>query len=145
MPIYSLGCPSGHRFEIRQAFSEPLPACPSCGAATAKRPAGFGVGRRAVLPPRPEAMPQTWRGTYGANREYVTALRHTAEARARLEENHPELAGDRRPVLAHEGPYAAAPLRAGDPPPVAKPESHRHAHSHPHPPAGPVATGGQSG
>lgn len=131
MPIYALGCPAGHRFEVRQAFSAPLPACPACGGATAKLPSGFGVGGRAGLPPSAEKMPQTWRGTYGANRDYVTALRRTAHARARLEEKHPELAGDRRPVLAHEGRYAAAPLRAGDP----LPAGHPHRHPHPHPPA----------
>ena len=124
MPIYAVGCPAGHRFEIRQPFTAALPSCPECGAATAKLPAAFGVGGRAVLPPRPEQMPQTWRGTYGANRDYVTSLRRTAEARQRLEEKHPELAGDQRPVLAHEGRYAAAPLRAGDPVPA--PHQHRH-------------------
>lgn len=35
--------------------------------------------------------------------------------REKLEEKYPELAGDRRPVLAHEGAFANAPLRAGDP------------------------------
>ena len=36
----------------------------------------------------------------------------TLEQRRKLEEKYPELSGDTRPVLAHEGPYAAAPLRA---------------------------------
>jgi len=36
-------------------------------------PAGFGIAGRAVLPPRPEVMPLTWRGTYGADRDYVTS------------------------------------------------------------------------
>jgi hypothetical protein len=38
-----------------------------------------------------------------------------ADARRDLEARHPELAGDRRPVLAHEGRFEHAPLRAGDP------------------------------
>jgi hypothetical protein len=59
-------------------------------------------------------MPQTWRGTYGADREYVTSLRRSAGARRALEDRYPELAADRRPVLAHEGHYEHAPLRAGD-------------------------------
>lgn len=138
MPIYAVGCPAGHRSEVRQSFRAPLPLCPECRAATAKLPAAFGLGGRAALPPAAAAMPQTWRGTYGANREYVTSLRRTAEARQRLEEKHPELAGDRRPVLAHEGQYAAVPLRAGDPLPG------RHPHPHPHPqphPASPSPDG----
>jgi hypothetical protein len=60
-------------------------------------------------------MPQTWRGTYGGDREYVTGLQRQWERRQRLEEKHPELAGDQRPIIAHEGRYHAAPLRAGDP------------------------------
>lgn len=118
MPIYDLRCAGGHRFEVTQSFAAPLPACPGCGAATAKLPTSFGIGggaSRSALPPPPERMPQTWRGTHRGDREYVASLRRTAEARQRLEERHPELAGDRRPVLAHEGRYEQAPLRAGDP------------------------------
>ena len=37
-------------------------------------------------------------------------------ARQKLEEKYPELRGDQRPVLAHEGKYHDKPLRAGDPP-----------------------------
>jgi negative regulator of sigma E activity len=36
------------------------------------------------------------------------------EKRERLEERHPELGGDRRPILAHEGIFRDRPLRAGD-------------------------------
>jgi hypothetical protein len=57
-------------------------------------------------------------GTYEGNREYVTQLRRTAERRQALEDRHPELAGGRRPVLAHEGRFESAPLRAGDHIPV---------------------------
>jgi hypothetical protein len=60
-------------------------------------------------------MPQTWKGTYDGNREYVTSLQRQWERRQRLEDRYPELAGDRRPIVAHEGPYSAVPLRAGDP------------------------------
>ena len=45
------------------------------------------------------------------------ATSHPEQRRA-LEDRHPELAGDRRPVLAHEGRFESAPLRAGDPIPV---------------------------
>ncbi|MEV5410207.1 zinc ribbon domain-containing protein [Thermopolyspora sp. NPDC052614] len=115
MPIYDLRCAGGHRFEVIQSFTAPLPACPQCGADTTKIPSRFGIGGRASVPPPPEAMPQTWRGTYHADREYVAELRRTVDERRRLEERHPELAGDRRPILAHEGRYEGAPLRAGDP------------------------------
>jgi hypothetical protein len=61
-------------------------------------------------------MPQTWRGTYEGNPEYVGQLRRQWEGRAKLEEKYPELRGDQRPVLAHEGRYHDHPLRAGDTP-----------------------------
>lgn len=87
-----------------------------------KVPSTFGFSGQAgrSLPPPPEAMPQTWRGTYEGNREYLTELRRTAEQRKTLEERHPELVGDRRPILAHEGRFEQAPLRAGDPVPGAE-------------------------
>ncbi|MGO8729999.1 MAG: FmdB family zinc ribbon protein [Streptosporangiaceae bacterium] len=132
MPIYELRCGRGHSFEVIQSFTAPLPACPDCGGGTAKVPSRFGIAGRAALPPRAEAMPQTWRGTYNGNREYVTSLRRTAEQRRDLEDRHPELAGDRRPILAHEGRYEAAPLRAGDAQPSAPPPADRGAHQHPH-------------
>jgi hypothetical protein len=60
-------------------------------------------------------MPQTWKGTYGGNPEYIAKLQRQWERRQRLEDRYPELAGDRRRIVAHEGPYSAVPLRAGDP------------------------------
>ena len=137
MPIYQLRCSQGHSFEAIQSFRAPLPACPECGGETAKVPSVFGIGGQAArsLPPPPEAMPQTWRGTYEGNREYVTQLRRTAERRRALEDRHPELAGDRRPVLAHEGRFESAPLRAGDriPVPPGPPGAHSHPGSSSHP------------
>ena len=123
MPVYELRCDAGHRFEVLQPFGAPLPAC-ACGAETTKLPSAFGIGGGAAVPPPPERMPQTWRGTYNGDREYLTALRRTAEARRDLEARHPELAGDRRPVVAHEGPFEHTPLRAGDTP------AHTHGHAH---------------
>ena len=63
-----------------------------------------------------ERMPQTWRGTYEGNPEYLGQLRRKWGARKKLEDKYPELRGDQRPVLAHEGRYHGAPLRAGDQP-----------------------------
>jgi putative FmdB family regulatory protein len=137
MPIYDLRCGEGHVVEVIQSFSAPLPPCPACGGATAKLPSLFGIGgvAGAGLPPTPERMPQTWKGTYRGDREYVTSLRRTADERRRLEERHPELAGDRRPILAHEGRYEQAPLRAGDVVPGASATpGHGHAPGHSHGP-----------
>lgn len=129
MAIYELRCGSGHRFEVIQSFNDPLPQCPECGKATRKVPSAVALSGQARVPPPAERMPQTWRGTYHGDREYVAELRRTAEARRTLEQRHPELAGDRRPIVAHEGRYAQAPLRAGDPEP---PQASVHGHGHPH-------------
>ena len=45
---------------------------------------------------------------------YQKKAEELAAKREKLEERHPELAGDRRPILAHEGIFARKPLRAGD-------------------------------
>ena len=130
MPIYELGCPDGHVTEVRQSFFDALPPCPHCGAATVRLPTRFAIKGRAKLPPALDALPQTWKGTYDGNKEYVTGLRKTVDERLKLEERHPELAGDQRPILAHEGRFASKPLRAGDEVPP-KSSSHNHGgHSH---------------
>ena len=41
----------------------------------------------------------------------------TPEVLRDLAQKYPELRGDQRPVLAHEGQYHDHPLRAGDPVP----------------------------
>lgn len=149
MPIYELRCAAGHRFEVIQSLRDALPACPSCGAGTVKVPSRFGISGAAAskLPPPAERMPQTWRGTYNGDRDYLTSLQRTAEIRRRLEQRNPELAGDSRPIVAHEGRYEGNPLRAGDPGPQQAPDGgypagsgpdhrpdHRHGppHNHPH-------------
>jgi hypothetical protein len=58
-------------------------------------------------------------------------MRRTWEQRQKLEERHPEIAGDQRPILAHEGRYEKAPLRLGDPALGAK-RGHGHGHGHGH-------------
>jgi len=78
-------------------------------------------------------MPQTWKGTYNADPGYLVQLRKDWSDRQKLEAKYPELAGDQRPVVAHEGRYHDAPLRLGDTEvsrtPASSPE-HGHTHTH---------------
>ena len=136
VPLYDYRCDAGHRFEAMAPMA-PIAAsdrhvCP-CGADGVKVPSRISIGGRAD-PGRPmQAMPQTWRGTHEGNREYLGELRREWGARQKLEEKYEELRGDQRPVLAHEGRFHSAPLRAGDPVPVAaQPHSHPHDHGHSH-------------
>ena len=114
MPIYEYRCDCGETVDVLAASGAPAPACPACGAETRKLVSGFALGGRADAGVSQSRMPQTWKGTYRGNREYITSLQRQWEQRRRLEERYPELAGDRRPVVAHEGHYSAVPLRAGD-------------------------------
>ena len=133
MPIYEFKCGSGLRFERLMSFDAPAPGCPSCGGETRKVPSGLSLGGQADAGLSKERMPQTWRGTYEGNREYVTGLQRQWERRQRLEARHPELAGDQRPIVAHEGRYHGAPLRAGDPVIGGSPgPGHGHGHGHGH-------------
>lgn len=149
MPMYDYRCAGGHRFERNVPLDDDaVQSCPDCGAAGTKVPSRVALGGTADTGRAMEQMPQTWRGTYGANREYVTQLRHEWDGRQRLEEKHPELQGDRRPILAHEGRFENAPLRKGDPllGPSAPAHSseHSHGHGHAHGPA-PTEAPGDSG
>ncbi|MBW0091537.1 zinc ribbon domain-containing protein [Pseudonocardia sp. KRD-184] len=116
MPIYVFKCECEYRFEYLASFDAAAPACPECGGATRKIPAGFSLGGQASAGLTKEQMPQTWKGTYNGDREYVTKLRRQWDKRQQVEAKHPEIAGDQRPIIAHEGRYHAAPLRAGDVP-----------------------------
>ncbi|WP_122818854.1 FmdB family zinc ribbon protein [Nocardioides pantholopis] len=117
MPTYDYRCPDGHRFERLVPITDrDAQRCPACGAGGTRLPAAAAIGGVADAGPSREQMPQTWKGTGGANREYVGHLRRQWDGRQKLEEKYPELAGDRRPVVAHEGRYHDAPLRAGDTP-----------------------------
>jgi putative FmdB family regulatory protein len=127
MPIYVYRCDCGERFERLVGIDAPAPGCPACGGTPQKIPAGPSLLGQAGAGPAKEQMPQTWRGTYDGNREYVTGLRRQWDRRQRLEAKHPELAGDQRPIIAHEGRFHDAPLRAGDPVP-----GHGHGHGHNH-------------
>lgn len=132
MPIYEYACGCGHRFEtLAKTVDSPAPPCPACGGAPRRTPSRVALLGRATLPPRREEAPRSWEQTNGGDRETILRWQHTLEQRQKIEEKYPELAGDSRPVLAHEGPYAAEPLRAG-PPDQAHPAGHAHAHTHAH-------------
>lgn len=140
MPIYVFKCGCGLRFEHLGTFGADAPGCPACGGETRKIPAGFSLGGQANAGLTKEQMPQTWRGTYNGSKEYVTGLRRQWDRRQQVEAKHPELAGDQRPIIAHEGRYHDAPLRAGDTP-LGGAAGHGHGHGHATPPsASPPAT-----
>jgi hypothetical protein len=91
---------------------------------------------RAAVPPGRDAAPRSWEQTNHGDRDTIRHWQRNLEQRGKLEEKYPELAGDNRAVLAHEGRYAASPLRAGDPAasaPTGDPPSHTHQHGHAHP------------
>ena len=122
MPLYDYRCPQGHSFEQMATIAgRQQQPCPACGQAAAKIPSRVSLGGQASPGLGMEQMPQTWRGTYEGHPEYVGQLRRQWETRRRLEDKYEELRSDRRPVLAHEGRYHGAPLRAGDPVPGASP------------------------
>jgi hypothetical protein len=84
--------------------------CPAYGQVGEKIPARISLAGRADPGPAMEQMPQTWWGTHAGNPEYLGQLRRQWGARKNLEDRYPELRGDQRPVLAHEGRYHAKPL-----------------------------------
>ena len=121
MPLYDYCCPQGHLFEQMAPIAErEQQNCPACGQVSGKIPSRVRLAGRADPGPVMEQMPQTWRGTHEGNPEYLGQLRRQWSARSKLEDTYEELRSDRRPVLAHEGRYHGAPLRAGDP--LAKPQ-----------------------
>lgn len=124
MILYDLACDEGHRYEAAlESMHSENPACP-CGAPTRRLLSRLNVGGAASPGPSRDQMPTTWRGVRGGDPATVRGWHRLMTSRERLEEKYPELAGDRRPILAHEGAFAAAPLRAGDPlPPPASPEA----------------------
>ena len=119
VPLYDYRCPDGHGFERLVPISAGQSQdCPACGRAAVKVPSAPALTGVASPGLSMEQMPQTWKGTGGADRTYVRDLRRQWDTRQKLEEKYPELQGDRRPVLAHEGRFHHAPLRAGDPLPA---------------------------
>lgn len=144
MPIYEYACGCGYRFERLARIADadaPPPACPACGTADCRRvPSVAALLGRAAVPPGRDAAPRSWEQTNHGDRDTIRHWQRNLEQRGKLEEKYPELAGDNRAVLAHEGRYAASPLRAGDPAvpgspgsPPADPHGHHHPHGHAHP------------
>ncbi|ASR34639.1 transcriptional regulator [Prauserella marina] len=118
MPIYDYACECGRRFEALVPSSEsPAPPCDDCGNRTRRKPSAVRLGGVADPGPSRDDAPKSWRGIGEGDRDTVRHWHTAMSKREKLEQKYPELAGDRRPVLAHEGRFAAAPLRAGDPAP----------------------------
>lgn len=115
MILYDFRCDSDHRFEAGVAsMSSPAPECPDCGQSsrrilTTVRTSGFASAGRSR-----EEMPKSWKGMAGGDPGAVDYWRRSMEKREKLEERYPELGGDRRPILAHEGIFQGRPLLAGD-------------------------------
>ncbi|KTR39558.1 MULTISPECIES: zinc ribbon domain-containing protein [Rothia] len=115
MILHDFLCEAQHRFEAGlPTMDAPNPPCPICGAAARKRLSSVNIGNRADAGPSREQMPHSWEGAGRGDPDVLHHWRKTIERREKLEEKYPELAGDRRPVLAHEGIFAGRPLRAGD-------------------------------
>ncbi len=143
MPIYEYACGCGYRFERLARIADAdgaAPACPACGAAGTRRvPSAAALLGQARIPPGREAAPRSWEQANHGDPDTIRHWQRTLEQRGKLEEKYPELAGDTRVVLAHEGRYAASPLRAGDPAPSdPAPSGQQHPHGHPHAPAPPA-------
>jgi putative FmdB family regulatory protein len=114
MPIYVYRCDCGMLLQRLVGMDAPAPECPGCRDTMRKIPAGFNLGGQANAGLSRDHMPQTWRGLYHGDREYVTRMQRQWDRRQQLETKYPELVGDTRPILAHEGRYHNAPLRAGE-------------------------------
>lgn len=114
MILFDLKCRSGHRFEavLKSMFAE-NPPC-ECGAETWRVPSRVNQAGAASPGPSREEMPNTWLGTKKGDPDLIRGWHKAMTKREKLEEKYPELAGDRRPVLAHEGAFSNSPLRAGD-------------------------------
>src|ERR1700685_2430901 len=98
MPLYDYRCPQGHAFEQMATLAERArPDCPACGQVSEKIPSRISLRGRADPGPAMGQMPQTWRGTYEGNPEYLGQLRRQWQGRQKLEEKYPELRGDSRP------------------------------------------------
>ena len=114
MILYRFRCRAGHEFEqFVPSMDSENPPC-ECGEATNRKPGSPRLIGVASPGPSRDEMPNSWRGTGRGDPETIRHWHSKMKAREKLEEKYPELAGDRRPVLAHEGSFESKPLRAGD-------------------------------
>jgi hypothetical protein len=90
------------------------PLCPACQTPTQRRPAAIRLHGRADPGPSQAERPRSWEQVNKGDPETVRGWQKAIEQREKLEAKYPELAGDNRPVLAHEGIFARNPLRVGD-------------------------------
>ena len=115
MILYDYRCDSGHLFEAAvKAMSSPAPDCPDCGAAAGRVLTRVRLSGQASAGRSRDEMPKSWTGMGGGHPDAVKHWRTAMSKREKLEEKYPELGGDRRPILAHEGIFRDRPLRAGD-------------------------------
>jgi len=112
--LYDFKCQQGHRFEaLLASSSDDGPQC-ECGSEARRMPSAIRLSGRASAGTSREQMPRSWQGINKGDPETVKHWHTQMAQREKLEEKYPELGGDRRPVLAHEGIFASNPLRLGD-------------------------------
>lgn len=115
MILHDFKCEEAHRFEAGIAsMHADNPDCPACGSPTTRLLTTVKVGGTASAGASREEMPKSWTGMGSGHPDAVSHWRKKMVHREKLEEKYPELGGDRRPVLAHEGIFRGRPLRAGD-------------------------------
>jgi hypothetical protein len=110
MPLHAFRCACGALTErlvpIKLGVVPSEVPCERCGAAALRVISAPAVIGRARLPRPASAAPRSWIETNRGDRELITAWHRELDARACLEERHPELAEARQPVRAHEHPAA---------------------------------------
>lgn len=115
MIIYDFKCREGHRFEaVVESMTSENPDCGACGGRSQRVPSRVRIGNAASAGSSRDEMPRSWTGIAGGHPDAVSHWRNKMDEREKLEEKYPELGGDRRPILAHEGIFNGRPLRAGD-------------------------------
>lgn len=115
MILYNFLCSNGHVFEAGLvSMHSDNPPCSTCGTRTRRKPPALPLHGRADPGPSQGQRPRSWEQVNHGDRETVHQWQKAIEKREKLEEKYPELAGDYRPVIAHEGIFAGRPLRAGD-------------------------------